>query len=414
MNTQPMRIAYLISKYPAVSHTFILREVLGLRERGIRIEVASINAGPPPARLTQVEAAEAASTFYIKAQSFAGALRSIVWLLMRRPAALLRGLRAALTLSAPDPARMLLSLLYLAEAAILSRWIQQRALSHLHVHFASQAATVALLTTYLAPVTLSISVHGPDEFYDVPGSFLSAKVARARFLVCISYFAQSQMMKVSPGRDWHKFEISRLGVDTAHFAPRPARLTPLVFEILCVGRLVETKGQQILIEAVAGLVRSGRPVHLTLVGGGPDRAGLEELVSDLGLKDNIRFTGAINQDHIQTFYAAADIFALASFAEGIPVVLMEAMAMEIPCVATGINGIPELIRDGVDGLLVFPSDVDGLAAAIARLIDEPELRLALGVAGRARIQQSYELSKSTDRLAAVFRSRLAQAPEQAI
>jgi glycosyltransferase involved in cell wall biosynthesis len=160
-------------------------------------------------------------------------------------------------------------------------------------------------------------------------------------------------------------------------------------------------------------MRSGRPVHLTLVGDGPDRAGLEQLVSDRGLSGKITFAGAINQDHIQSFYAAADIFALASFAEGIPVVLMEAMAMEIPCVATSINGIPELIRDGVDGLLVFPSDTAGLAAAIARLIDGPDLRRALGVAGRVRIQQSYELAKSTDRLAEIFRSRLAQAPEQA-
>ncbi len=407
MSSQPKRIAYLISKYPAVSHTFILREVLALRERGIAIEVASINAGPAHDTLTQVERVEASRTFYIKAQAARGGLKSLAWFLVHRPSALLGSLFAALRLGAPDPARTLLCLFYWIEAAILTRWMQRRALSHLHVHFASQAASVALLATYLAPVTLSITVHGPDEFYDVPGSLLSAKVARASFITCISFFAQSQMMRISAGHHWSKFEISRLGVDTEHFMARPARPEPQCTEILCVGRLVSSKGHRILIEAANRLVRAGRRVHLTFVGDGPDRFALEQLVSVRALGEQICFAGAINQDEIQTFYAAADIFALASFAEGIPVVLMEAMAMGIPCIATHINGIQELIRNGVDGLLVAPSDIDGLAAAIAFLIDDPSLCRTLGASGRIRIKECYELSYSADHLAEIFGRRLA-------
>jgi glycosyltransferase involved in cell wall biosynthesis len=214
------------------------------------------------------------------------------------------------------------------------------------------------------------------------------------------------MMKISASDDWHKFEVSRLGVDTAHFITRPVRPEPQCFEILCVGRLVSSKGQRILVEAARRLVRAGRHVHFTFVGDGPDRFALEQLVSDLAIAEHVCFTGAINQDDIKTFYAAADIFALASFAEGIPVVLMEAMAMEVPCVATHINGIPELIRDGIDGLLVAPSDIEGLAAAIAYLIDDPSLRHTLGASGRIRIKEAYELANSADRLAEVFRSRL--------
>lgn len=411
MNAQPTRIAYLISKYPAVSHTFILREVLALRERGIAIDTASINTGPPNERLTHAEQAEAARTFYIKAQSARGALKCLAWFLVHRPSALLGSLRTALSMGAPDPARTLLCIFYWIEAAILARWMQQQALTHLHVHFASQAASVGLLATYLAPVTLSMTVHGPDEFYDVSNSFLFQKVARADFVTCISFFAQSQMMKISASHHWHKFEVSRLGVNTSHFLTRPVRTEPQCFEILCVGRLVSSKGQRILIEAASRLVCAGRHVHFTFVGDGPDRFALEQLVSERALGRQVSFAGAINQDDIQSFYAAADIFALASFAEGIPVVLMEAMAMEVPCVATHINGIPELIRDGIDGLLVAPSDIEGLAAAIAFLIDDPSLRQTIGASGRIRVRECYELAESACRLAEIFRSRLAKAPE---
>ncbi len=412
MRATSLRLAYLISKYPDVSHTFILREVLALRARGISIEVASINTGPAYHRLTGVEQTEAGRTFYIKAQGAPGVFKAMAWFLVHRPAALLTSALAALRLGAADPARTLLCLFYLIEAAILARWMHRQALTHLHVHFASQAASVALFATYLAPVTLSMTVHGPDEFYDVPGSFLSAKVARAHFVACISFFAQSQMMKVSAGRYWDKFQIARLGVDTTHFAARPILPSSEPFAILCVGRLVPTKGQRILVQALERLVEAGKPVHLTLVGDGPDRPGLEQLVRHKALTGRVTFTGSINQDHIQDFYAATDIFALASFAEGIPVVLMEAMAMEIPCIATSINGIPELISDGRDGLLVAPSDVDGLAAAITRLIEDPALRRTLGAAGRLRVQQAYELARSADHLAEIFHTRLPAMPAQ--
>jgi colanic acid/amylovoran biosynthesis glycosyltransferase len=405
---QPLRIGYLVSKYPAVSHTFILREVAALRERGIAIEVASVNDSPAPSEMTEFERNEAGRTFYIKRAGAIGALKAASWMIVRRPSGLLRGLRAALNLGGSDIARILLCSFYFVEAAILAKWLEERSLTHLHVHFATPAATVGLILTHMAPVTLSMTVHGPDEFYDVTNYFLAEKITAARFVICISFFARSQLMKLSPGKDWQKFDLARLGVDCSHFTPRAFRASPKPFQILCVGRLVSTKGQRILIQAVERLIQAGRQVQLRFVGDGPDRKELENMVRERGLSSNILFEGAINQDRIQTYYEAADIFALASFAEGIPVVLMEAMAMEIPCVASRINGIPELIRDGVDGLLVAPSDIEGMAGALARLMDDPALREWLGKAGRVRVQQSYELSSSADRLAAVFRRRLEQ------
>jgi glycosyltransferase involved in cell wall biosynthesis len=179
--------------------------------------------------------------------------------------------------------------------------------------------------------------------------------------------------------------------------------------VLCVGRLVPAKGQHVLLAAIAKLRASGRNLRLRLVGDGPDRESLELAAGRFKITDAVVFEGAVNQDRIRDLYATADVFALASFAEGIPVVLMEAMAMEIPCVSTWITGIPELIRDSIDGLLVPPSDIDGLAAAIALLMDDDELRARLGEAGRRRVIEKYNLRPNVARLAEIFDARFANA-----
>ncbi|MDE1175187.1 MAG: glycosyltransferase family 4 protein [Edaphobacter sp.] len=263
-----------------------------------------------------------------------------------------------------------------------------------------------MLLTEISPISFSMMVHGPDEFYDVSDYYLTEKISAALFVVCISHFAQSQLMKLSSGDQWSKFDVARLGVDTSHFAPRVRPAMPDRVEILCVGRLVAAKGQRILISAAEQLRLQGRSFCLRFIGDGPDRHQLEALVTEKSLSDCIRFEGSINQDAILAFYLNADIFALASFAEGIPVVLMEAMSMEIPCVSTSINGIPELIHDGCDGLLVAPSDVEGFTAALARLMDDAALRVQLGKAGRTQVLGKYEIHANADLLAEVFRNRL--------
>jgi len=176
--------------------------------------------------------------------------------------------------------------------------------------------------------------------------------------------------------------------------------------VLCIGRLVPVKGQFILIEAVARLIAQSAKIRLRLVGDGPDRQRLEETVKERKLTEHIIFEGAVNQEHILDFYASADIFALASFAEGLPIVLMEAMAMEIPCITTHITGIPELITSGKNGILVAASDIEALSDAISLLINKPDLRHQIGQAGRQRILEGYELQKNTESLADIFCRRL--------
>lgn len=410
------RLAYLVSHYPAVSHTFILREVLRLRAAGFEIDTASINEPDrAPDGLTAEERAEAERTYYVKRAGVGGALVAHAATLATRPGRWLAGLAYATALGGWDVRRWLYGVFWFTEALLVGRWMRARGQRHLHVHMAMAASTVALIHVRVFPEhAFSMTVHGPDEFYDVKGYRLAEKVAAAAFVTCIGKYARSQLMRASAPEHWPKLEVAPLGVDPAHFAPRPFREAPEPFEVLCVGRIVPAKGQHVLVRAVERLLREGRDVRLRLVGDGPDRPALERAIARAGLpRERVVLEGAVNQDRIRELYRGADAFALASFAEGIPVVLMEAMAMEIPVVTTFITGHPELVRDGVDGLLVAPSDDEALAAALARLIDDADLRRRLGAAGRARVQDAYDLERNTQRLASIFRRRIGSADEAA-
>ncbi|WP_420239649.1 glycosyltransferase family 4 protein [Telmatobacter bradus] len=399
----PRRLAYLVSTYPTLSMIFVLREVLGLRALGFQIETASIN---PPDRSTEAmtadEAAEAAHTYCVKRHSVRGALVAHLKTLYHHSKGYGCGMELVGRLAGLDLRQWFYHAMYFTEALMVGRWMQKKDLTHLHVHLASQAATVGLYVKTIFGFGYSITVHGPDEFYDAERQLLGRKAAAADFLCCISSFARSQMMKHSAYMYWHKMVVTPLGVDVEQFTPRPEREAPDVFEILCVGRLVATKGQHMLIDAVGQLVAEGRKVRLRLVGSGPDDETLHVHTSRLDHPECIIFEGPVNQDRIRSFYAQADAFAIASFAEGLPVVLMEAMAMEIPCVTTHINGIPEMIRDGQDGLLVPPSDRESLTHALRRLMDDPKLRQRLAKNGRKRIVERYNLPRNLERLAAVF------------
>ncbi len=400
-------LAYLVSTYPTLSMTFVLREVLALRELGFRVETISINRPDRPIdRLTQAEADEAKRTYCVKQHGFAGATAAKLKTVFGNFGGYWRGVALAFRLAGLDLRRLYLNLMYFIEALMVGQWMKRQGLRHLHVHLASQAASVGLFVRTVFGFGYSLTVHGPDEFYDADRQMLAEKIAVADFICCISSFARSQLMKLSPYEHWSKFVVSPLGVDPEIFAPRPERIATERFEILCVGRLTPAKGQHVLIDAVERLTEQGRHVQLRLVGSGPDEDSLREHASRSTARECIVFEGAIDQDRIREFYAAADTFCLPSFAEGLPVVLMEAMAMEIPCVTTFIAGIPELIRDGEDGLLVPASDLDALVTALASLMDDAELRQRIGKSGRARVVENYDLRRNVERLAAIFAERV--------
>ncbi len=403
------KIAYLVSCYPAISHTFILREVLGLKHHGFDIDVASINRPDRDvSAMNEEEKQEYEETYYVKKDGLWGALKAHVRAL-RHPIRYVKALTYAIKLGGMNLCRIAYGLFYFTEALMLDRWMKAHNQHHLHVHFATAAANVGMILKQFSQITLSLTVHGPDEFYDVSGQWLKEKTIAADFIVCIGSFARSQLMYIADEKDWSKFVECPLGVDTELY--NPFKLTPRnqhkgSFTVLCVGRLVPAKGQRVLLNACHRLWEEGKDIHLVYVGTGPDEAHLKTLVTERGLDDLVTFTGALNQEEVRQWYGKADLFALASFAEGIPVVLMEAMACGLPCISTRITGIPELIRDGVDGLLVSPAQVDELSDAIELLMSDYDLRCQLSIAGRRRVQERYEIADNIDRLNHVFRARV--------
>jgi glycosyltransferase involved in cell wall biosynthesis len=367
--------------------TFVLREVLQLRELGFRIDTASIN---PPDRaqdnLTTEEATEAQRTYCVKNHGLTGAFMAHLQTKMQNLRGYLRGLRLVFSLGGMDLKRLFFNFMYFTEALMVGQWMKRQRQTHLHCHLAQQAATVGLYVHRVFGFGFSMTVHGPDEFYDVQGQYLAEKIAAADFIICISSYARSQLTMLSPYTAWDKFAVSRLGVDPKLFSPPQKKPAADIFEVLCVGRLTR--------------------VRLRLAGNGPGESSLREHAASIEFPECIVFEGAVNQDRIRTLYAAADLFCLPSFAEGIPVALMEAMAMGIPCVSTQITGIPELIRNGIDGLLVAPSDLEALIEALRRLIDDESLRERIAGSARARILEHYDLRHNAEELAEIFANRI--------
>jgi glycosyltransferase involved in cell wall biosynthesis len=384
------KVAYLLSGYPAYSLTFVLNEICGLKQLGFDIVTASINVCDQPVwDRSEAVSREEANTFYVKRAGLARILGAILSALCNNTGGFLRGLYFTAKLGGG-----FVRFFYFLEALIVGDWMRREGRSHLHTHFGGAVASVAMIATKLFPITLSYTIHGPDEFWDVTKFYLREKIEAASFVCCISLYGRSQLMMLCPAESWSKLLIARLGVDLDSFCPRPALAEFCELEIVCVGRLVAAKGQHVLLSAFRELVLSGRNVRLRYVGKGPDADSLRSTARRYKVADQVTFEGAVSTDRVRELLSQAAVFVLPSFAEGIPIALMEAMAMEIPCVSTTVGGIPELIRNEVDGLLVPPSDEKLLSAALFRLIDDVCLRRRLGRAARLRIEDQYDLRKS--------------------
>jgi glycosyltransferase involved in cell wall biosynthesis len=391
-------VAYLLSRYPAISHTFFLHEVLGLKALGMEIETASINAPDRSlAELPLQEAAESGKTFYVKG---AGAAGRLLRACAAHPLVLLRGFAKVLRAPRLTLRERAFWLLYLAEAMLLGAWMRERGLRHLHVHFGGAVATVGMLTAEAWQMPWSLTIHGPEELLNVDTYHLREKIVAAKFVFCISDFCRSQLCRLVVPASWGKFQVMRLGVDPAALQPLSKKRDVGRPTLVCTGRLVPEKGHRVLLEALVLLRESGLCVNTTLIGAGPERQSLEAFAGDHVL--DVTFTGALSHAAALALVREADVFALASFAEGVPVALIEAMALGVPCVSTTIAGIPELIESGVDGLLVPPANAEALAAALASLLGDAPYRQSVGARGRQRVMRDYNLPMNHQRLAAAF------------
>jgi glycosyltransferase involved in cell wall biosynthesis len=401
MNQKP--IAYLCSEYPAISHTFIYREIESLRKAGMTVHTASIRKPAGLNIMTSDEQREAENTLMVLSHSPTSILKAHLCCLMKNPVGYLKMTAAALRLLTKGPKDPVKAIAYLAEAGILLQWARRNGVTHVHEHFGNPTAIVAMLMKRYGGISFSISVHGPDIFYTVDAAMLAEKVSDASFVRCISHYCRSQIMRISDVEIWDRFHIVRCGIDPEIYTPRPEPGN-LVPELLCVGRLVPAKGQHILLEACSILKNAGIPFHLTMVGDGPDKKSLEAWSASAKLSGHVTFTGALGQDKVRDYYDRTDIFVLASFAEGVPVVLMEAMAKEIPVISTRITGIPELIEHQEDGLLAVPGDPEDLARQIRQLLDSAEMRNRLGKAGRIKVNQSYNQHRNNAQMVSHFQN----------
>jgi colanic acid/amylovoran biosynthesis glycosyltransferase len=409
------RIAYLMSHYPAISHAFVLREVEHVRATGLEVDTLSIHRAADDELLSATDRSAAATTTSVLPTDARELLRAHASAFVRSPRRYLSTLALALRTGAPGLRDRLWHLFYFAEAMILLRHCRRARIAHLHAQFADSATDVAMLVTHYRrgqhvdghECTWSLAVHGSVEFYNVDRYALTDKLEDARFAVAISDFGRSQLMRLSDSSRWEHIHVVRCGVDLAVYEP-PAERSGSAdgAQVLFVGRLLHGKGLSLLFEAVAELRRRGLGVTVTVVGDGPARAEVETAARALGLAPHVRFLGSVGQDDLLDRYAAADVFCLPSFAEGIPVVAMEAMAMELPVVTTRIMGIPELVEDGIHGLLVPPGRVDALTDALERLIRTPEERRRMGAAGREKVRADYDVARSARRMRSVLEAEL--------
>ncbi len=416
-----MRLAYLCAQYPAVSHTFILREVDALRRRGVQIDTFSIRRAGAEQLLAEADRVAFQSTFAIRPCGVGRLCSAHLKLALRAPGAYASALALALRLAPPGLRGRLWQFFYFVQAVVLWSECRDREIRHIHAHLANVAADVALLCAHIGSATeprtrwsWSFTMHGPTEFFDVRHFRLPEKLRDAAFVVCISDYARSQMMALDSVESWEKLHVIHVGLPVEQFAPPEEHDEERKHDeesdpaVLCVGRLVPEKGQAVLLEAVALLAARGCEVAVTLAGEGPARAELERSAARLGIAARVMFVGAVGQEEIRALYASATVFCLPSFAEGIPVVLMEAMAMRRPVVSTPIAGIPELIEHGREGLLVTPGRADELADALQRLLADAPLRRELGANARRKVIGDFDVERSAQQLHALFARKLVQ------
>ncbi len=404
-----MRIAYLVSRYPAVSHTFISREVRGLRRLGVDVVTVAVKRTDDADLLSAADREAYWSTWSIQPPKWRRLCLAHTRALLARPRAYLATLALALRLNPGGARRMVWQFFYFVEAISLWDHLARAGIRHVHAHFGNVAADVGMFAAVYggSDWSWSMTMHGPMEFYDVNEHLLREKFRRALFVICISDFCLAQVRRNVEPEHWSHLEVVHCGVDTRAFSPQ-ARVvgSSTSLRVLTVGRLVAEKGHIDVLTAVSELVESGIDVTLTLVGSGPERRRLGELAQALGLEGRVYMPGAVGQDEIVDYYAQADLFCLPSFAEGVPVVLMEAMAAGIPVVASRVMGIPELVEDGVSGLLVAPARPDLVAKAIRRLAEDPDLRDTLGAAGREKVIADFEIADVVLQLRDIFAARL--------
>lgn len=394
-------IAYIINQYPQVSHSFIRREILALEQLGFDVLRIALR-GWDAELVDPVDQSERKSTRYVLQGGLVGLFVAGVQALVRSPLRFWTTLRLAFKMSRHADRSLLFHLVYMAEACVVLDWVKRHGVQHMHAHFGTNSAEVVMLANALGGTPYSFTVHGPEEFDKPQFIGLGEKIRRASFVVAISSYGRSQLYRWVEHTQWQKIKVVHCGLEKS-FYQVPAKSPPDLPKLVCVGRLCEQKGQLLLIEAMATLVARGTLFDLVLAGDGEMRSEVEAMVVRYGLSGRVRITGWISSEQVRDEILACRAMVLPSFAEGLPVVLMEAMALRRPVLTTVVAGIPELVRSGETGWLFSAGSVEELVDAIeACLLTPVSLLEAMGDAAYARVVARHCIDNEAKKLAVHF------------
>jgi colanic acid/amylovoran biosynthesis glycosyltransferase len=402
-----VQIAYILNTYPQPSHSFIRREIAALEAAG-HVVTRFAMRGPDVALVDPQDKAEQAQTHYVL-QAGAGALLAAAAKTLRQnPSRFGTALRQVWRAARRAESGLTRHLIYLAEACYLAEQFKGSDVTHLHAHFGTNAAMVAMLCHLLGGPRYSFTVHGPEEFDSPRALSLGDKIHHAAFTVAISQFGRSQLCRWAAPEDWPRIKVVHCGIEPAKF-PAPAALPDGPRRVVSIGRFVEQKGQLALVAAMARLRDSHPDLHLTLIGDGEMRAEIEAEIARQGLTECISLIGWVDEARVTAELAASHGLVMPSFAEGLPMVVMEAMAAARPIIATYIAGTPELVQPGQTGWLVPAGDVTALAEAVAALHDAPLATLnKMGQTARTRVFERHDVAHEAGKLAQHMQT--AQAP----
>jgi colanic acid/amylovoran biosynthesis glycosyltransferase len=397
-----VKVAYVVSRFPQVSETFIVRELTQVDGEGIEVNLLSLF--PPRQPFVHPEARPWLSRVRRISPIQAGV--GCAWWMTRRPAVLLRCALALVWANRRRPSQMIRSLVTVALAAGHARELRGTGVDHIHAHFATYPAIAAWVCAKLVDVTYSITAHAHDLFVDQ--SYLEIVVADASFVVTISEFNRS-FLAPYVAKSHTPVQLVHCGVDPTAYRFRPrAPSTEGAIDALCVASLEEYKGHRVLLQALASGEEVTARVHLRLVGSGPLEPEIRALVDRLGLGERVQLLGSRSEAEVAAMLEDADLFVLPSIVaddgqmEGIPVALMEALAAGLPAIASRLSGIPELVQDGVTGVLVQPADVADLVAGFRRAASDPRATRGRAQAGRALVEREFNVSHSAEQMRDLF------------
>ena len=401
-----MKLAYFVNQYPKVSHSFIRREILALEQLGYTIERFSLRTDKDELA-DPLDQDELTKTRYILSEKPLQIISAILKTFIASPLLFLTGIKTAFTMGLRSERGVLLHIIYLIEACILVQWEKSAQIDHIHAHFGTNSTTVVMLAYLMGGVGYSFTVHGPEEFDKPEFIHLGKKIHHCRFVVAISSYGRSQLFRWIPASEWPKVKIIRCGLDAAFLNTEPLASLETSRQLLCIGRLCEQKGQLLLLEAIKQLHDEGVNCQLILAGDGPMRKEIELRIADYKLEGVVEITGWISSEQVKSLLCESRGMVLPSFAEGLPVVIMEALALRRPVISTYVAGIPELIQTGKNGWLVPPGDVSKLKSAIMELLDASAVDLEkMGQQGFDAVLAQHDAEKEAGKLAQLFSGAL--------